>query len=440
MWRRALFAAWVVAPLAIAQPDVKQANEALGTETEPPKGPTSEQQRPEVARDQQKEWPDRLGPAEVVFGDRGNRIGVGLATQLRVSVEHTEQLAGDPEETDVEVEFRRLRVLVGSEFLDGMIQSSFQVNIAPRAFELIDMWVSYRPLRRLGVRAGQFKIPYTRYRAQSFAALSLVDWSPVTRIFGAERQIGFELLDPAPKSSSWQYAAGVFAGPNARGAHAVGITEIYGESPVNRSDLRTGPGITRIHPELVGRVAKNLGAIDTSQNSDSRRGPLRQSFGLSAAWDARPEPREDLTARAAFEWLLKVRGVYFNGVAHAAWFDGAAGTDFGAWGWLAETGYRFDRTWEIAFRFSRSSFSKALRDDAKAYAEEQVGDGSEPGAVQQYALAGRVRHEDELALAGNSYLIGQSLKAQLSGVWSFDETELGRRNVVSAFLQLQFQF
>ena len=55
--------------------------------------------------------------------------------------------------------------MLSSAFLEGRVRSSFQLNITPSSFELIDMWLMYSPADRASIRIGQFKVPYTRYRA-----------------------------------------------------------------------------------------------------------------------------------------------------------------------------------------------------------------------------------------------------------------------------------
>lgn len=384
-----------------------------------------------------EDWPRRLGPAKISIGRGGDRLSLGFAVQLRGSLEQrSDDSVGA---LDGGVELRRLRTSLGSRFLQGKVRSAVQVNLTPSSPELLDAWFMYVPIQQLAVRVGQFKVPYTRYRLQSFAALSLTDWAPTTAMFGAERQIGLELLNPAPGQSTWEYGVGVFTGDNARATHAVGLTETYGGVPTNRSSFQGLEAPARIHPEFIARVAKDFGGIDTATSTDYVGGPLRSSVGLSAAWDARAKHREDLSGRLAIEWLAKLRHAYVNVVGHAGWFDRAR--DAGPWGAMAEVGYRFTRYWEISGRYDGIWLGKRLRNDAAAFAQSAKAAGDrEVTSRDGFALVGRLRSRHELATALSYYIIGHSLKAQLEAAWRAAETDFGRRQMAEARLQLQFQF
>jgi hypothetical protein len=388
--------------------------------------------------DEQPERPRRLGPAQVVVDERGDRLTIGFATQLYARSE--QRFRGPSQEGDVEggIGIRRLRFVLGSWFLQGRIRSSLQLNLSPSALELIDVWILYAPLNALAFRIGQFKTPYTRYRLQSFAALSLSDWSPLTRMFGAERQFGIEILNPDPEDIKWEYGLGVFTGTNVRASHAVGLTEVYGEDPVNRSDLRQYNGPSNLHPEVIGRVARNIGAIDTAANTDIAGGPFRSSIGLSGAIDLQPVAREDLGARVALEWLIKVRHVHINAVGHMGWFGGLP--DMGPWGLLTEIGYRLDRQWELTSRYSRIWIGGRLREDAAAWADEQIGSVSSSEAFRRYARVGTVGAINEVAGALTLYVVGHSFKTQAEAKWQGEETDDGLRQSVVTQLQLQFQY
>ena len=412
----------------------QQADEgSLGTLSEP--GTVNVE---ETIPDAPARWPRRLGPARITIDKAGDSLSLGLATQLLGEGDVAFTGPYQSQGWDGGITINRLRLVMGSRFLDGRVRSSVQLNFAPGALELIDVWFLYAPLPKLALRIGQFKVPYTRYRAQSFAALSLVDWSPVTRMFGSERQIGLEFLNPAPDDLSWEFAAGIFAGTNVRASHGVGLVEEYGETPVNRSDLTSFRVPSSFHPELVGRVAKNFGAIDTAANTDIRGGPFRSSVGLSGAWDTRPVAKEDLTGRIALEWLAKVHHVHINAVGHLGWFGGAA--DIGPWGAMGEVGYRFHRRWELTGRYSWVGIGRRLRDDARAHADEAIRDAMDGDVLAQYALVGRVRSRNELATSASMYVVGHSLKAQIEAAWVGEDTELGWRQSVATRFQLQFQY
>jgi hypothetical protein len=182
-----------------------------------------------------RKLPMRLGPVRIRIGKGDDWIGIGFAAQMEF--EYDQQFAGGGAQKSAQetLEFRRIRTTLSSSFIDGRIRSRFQINLTPSAFELIDMWFAFTRFKFATFRVGQFKIPYDRYRAQSCAALSFIDWSPTTRMFGSERQVGAEMLGIGGFLKA-EYAIGIFSGTNARASHAVGITEVWAcDSPRNGS-------------------------------------------------------------------------------------------------------------------------------------------------------------------------------------------------------------
>jgi hypothetical protein len=396
---------------------------------------------PDVPDD--RKLPMRLGPVRIKIGKTDDWIGVGFATQLQFEYDQQFATAGFPKESTETLQFRRIRTTLSSSFIDGRIRSRFQINLTPSAFELIDMWFAFTRFKFATFRIGQFKIPYDRYRAQSFAALSLVDWAPTTRMFGSERQVGAEMLGIGGFLKA-EYAIGIFSGTNARAAHAVGITEVYGEVPRNPSDFGFGEVVSDFHPELAARAAKNFGKINTDANSDvTGSKELRHSVGVGIAWDARPKATQDLGLRLSAEWLGKIRHVYMNVVSYLAWFKPWEGGKilYGPMGFMAESGYRFSLMWELALRYSVTYLTPWLRSDARSYGEFQIANATDPAAaLEQYGQNGEQTTNNELALAGTSYIIGNSLKVVAEAAWMAQRWETGRRNGFRLNLQLQFLF
>jgi len=390
-----------------------------------------------------RKLPMRLGPVRIKIGKTDDWIGVGFATQLQFEYDQQFEGAGFPKQSIEKLEFRRIRTTLSSSFIDGRIRSRFQINLTPSAFELIDMWFAFTRFKFATFRVGQFKIPYDRYRAQSFAALSLVDWAPTTTMFGSERQVGAEMLGIGGFLKA-EYAIGIFSGTNARASHGVGITEVYGEVPRNASDFGFGEVVSEFHPELVARAAKNFGKINTDTNSDtSGSKELRHSLGFGIAWDARPNATQDLGLRLSAEWLGKIRHIHMNVVSYLAWYKPWQGGKilYGPMGFMAETGYRFSLMWELALRYSMTYLTPWLRSDARSYGVFQIMNATDPAAaMQQYGQNGEQTTTNELALAGTSHIIGNSLKVVAEAAWEAQRWEAGRLNGFRFNLQLQFLF
>lgn len=414
------------------------AGDALSAEpSTTPLGPS------EVDVPEERKLPTRLGPVRIRIGDTEDWIGIGLATQIEFQYSQQLPTAGFPKEGEGVLEFRRIRATLSSSFIEGRIRSRFQINLTPSAFELIDLWFAFTRLKFATFRLGQFKIPFDRYRAQSFAALSFVDWAPTTRMFGSERQIGVEML-ASGGFLGLEYAIGIFTGENARAAHAVGITEVYGEVPQNPSALGTGEVVNEFHPELAGRFAKNFGEINTNTNTDvtgSRK--LRHSLGGGIAGDIRPNATQDLALRLQAEWLGKIRHAHMNFIGYFAWYEPWQGgrIRFGPMGFMGEVGYRFSLLWGLALRYSITYLTPWLRSDARSYGADQILNAEDPAAaLLQFGRNGDQVTNQELALAGTAYIIGDSLKAIAEFAWEAQLWNTGRRNGVRGNLQLQLLF
>ena len=402
----------------------------------------------EAVVDVPEDWtlPTRLGPVRINVGKGNDWIGIGLATQLLFEYDQQFPTGGFPKENTETLQFRRIRLTLSSSFIDGRIQSRFQINLTPSAFELVDMWFSFTRFKFATFRIGQFKIPYDRYRAQSFAALAFVDWAPTTRMFGSERQVGGEVL-ASGGFLNLEYAFGVFSGVNARASQGVGITEVYGEVPQNPSNLGSGEVVSEFHPELVGRVAKNFGEINTDTNSDTLRTKvLRHSVGTGIAWDARPTAIDDLALRLSAEWLGKIRGIHMNVIAYLGWYEPWQGGKIrvGPFGLMAETGYQFNLLWGLALRYSITYITPALRSDSRSYGQAQIMNATDPAqameAMAQYGRNGDQTTNQQLALAGTAYVIGNSLKVVAETVWDTQLWNTGRRNGFGFAMQLQLLF
>lgn len=387
--------------------------------------------------------PTRLGPVRISVGDTDDWVGFGFASQLEFDFDQQLESPGFSKSSSETLQFRRIRLTLSSRFIEGRIRSRFQINTTPSAFELIDLWLAFTRFKFASLRIGQFKIPFDRYRAQSFAVLSFVDWAPTTIVFGSERQLGLEALAEGG-FLELEYALGIFTGVNARASHGIGAIEFYGEVPFNPSELGDGEVVREFHPEIAGRVAKNFGDINTDTNSDVLGTKnLRQSVGFGFAYDARADPIEDLTLRLSLEWLAKISGFDFNVVTYLAWFPPFEGgrIRFGPFGAMGEVGYRFNIMWELAVRYSVTYVTPKLRADARAYGEFQIDNAEDPiDALIQYGRNGDQKTDAELALAATAHIIGNSLKTILQTAWENQRWIDSARNGLRVELQLQFLF
>jgi hypothetical protein len=322
------------------------------------------------------------------------------------------------------------------------------LSTAPGSTELMDVYIDYTLRPSLRARAGQWKIPFTRYRTGSFKDLTLVDWPVATTYFGAERQMGLALHNGYEKTpSGLQYETGLFTGVNARASHAVGLTRLFGEKPLNPSNLADPGPRAQVHPELVAHVAYNLGGIDASTDTDWDGGPLRVSAGVSAAWDLDPDRHADLALRLAPEVLLKllrlsVFGVFYAGFVRTG--DGVADQRLGMLGAMFQASYLFRERLELALRYAIVQNDPDLlqdaRDRARALIAAAADSASRQALEKQYAGVGTIQREHETSAGLNVYLVGRSLKLQTDLSWLAHDTTGGRTHDIRFRTQLQLAF
>lgn len=302
--------------------------------------------------------PPAAGASLVRLGDDATGLTLGGAAQLRF----TASSAARPV-----AELRRLRFVAKGRAFDGRLAALVQLSTTPASFELVDWWAAWRFGPWLTLRAGAFKVPFTKHRARSFLDLPLVEWAVVPTHFGAERQWG--VMAHGGARDGWVYAAGVFTGVNSRGVFARGLADVYGQPSPNPSDLRAFQPPAAVHPEVVVRVGHESKDVDALVPSDARGGGLRHAVSLSAAWDARPVRGVDFPLRGAAEVLLQWNHLFLDVVVAVGTFaDATGGLGLASVGENVEAGWRFTPTWEVTGRFSRVDVAQAARDDARALA------------------------------------------------------------------------
>lgn len=379
-----------------------------------------------------KAWPDRIGPFGIADASGRFSLDVGLAVQLQLQV--TDKEASDGErDTETQILLRRVRPTLKGTLLTKDLSWYLHLSTAPGSIELMDFYMDYSFSPYLQVRVGQHKIPFTRYRTQSFKNLTFVDWSLVTKAFGAERQMGLTLHDGYEKPQRWEYALGLYTGNNARASHGLQLAPVYGEKVVNPSDL-TGPSLpASFHPEIVAHAAYNSEGMDISTDTDWQGGPIRVHAGFSFTWDARPDAFEDLTLRLAPEVLVQLYHVSAMALLYLG-FGPDEGMDSGVdpvrlsmLGAVAQTSVLLFKRFEVSLRYAMMTYSDDIlseaRDRAAALIANAKDETSKKALTSQYKNAGSVNTEHEATVGFNVYIIGQSLKLRTDLGWKVQMLE-----------------
>jgi len=372
-------------------------------------------------------------------------LAIGFAGQVQTELLVKDAGGDDPVDSVIPL-LRRIRLVLLGSFLTKRLKYYLQVSTAPKSLEIIDFFLEYRLHRHLRLRAGQYKIPFTRHREGSFKSLTFVDWSILVPAFGSERQMGVHLHNDGAGPAGLFYAFGVFTGQNARRAHARLYARTWGESLPNPSDLTDPAPLEGFHPEVVARLAYKLGDIDFRQDTDFKGGGLRLAVALGLTWDLDPTLYLDQTLRGAAEVLVKARSASL----HAALYLATAREEdrfsqrFAMVGGLVQASYLIRRRWEVAMRYAVVHFDQRLLDDARRRAGDLIDAETDPvarAALQsQYDQAGTIAREHEVTVGLNLYLAHNDLKVQLDVSWLGHERAAGLVHDVRSRLQIQLAF
>ncbi len=389
-----------------------KANPAVGSDTR-----TAEEEN--AKSNAKKEWPDKIGPFEVQSKDKRHSLRLGLAVQLLFRVDNKDMGADADRENTVYAEARRVRPSLRGSLVDGLFEFYLHLNTSPNTLDLLDCYLNYNPHPYTQIRVGQWKIPFTRYRIQSFKRLTLVDWAITSKTFGAERQIGLAVHSGLEKPQRIDYAFGIFSGMNARSSHALGVATLTGEEIVSSSNLAEPGPKMEIHPELVARIGYNHNGIDVARDTDFHGGPFRFHVGVSSAYDLNADEELDFTARLAPEFLMKAYGFSLFLAGYLGWGERSMANEnpeLAVIGGLAQASYLFIKRVELAVRYSAVHNMDDFLRDSRLRADSLIAAADDPkeadDLTKQYKKVGSVKNEHEATFGINVYIVGESLKWQ----------------------------
>jgi hypothetical protein len=377
---------------------------------------------------------DKIGPFELAGPDGNSKIRLQFVGQLKMQYDGLDADRIKGRKSGLYTEARRIRLSLGGSVLKPQVSYKLQLSFAPHSLELMDIYFNYALRPCIQIQYGQFKVPFTRYRMQSFQRLAFVDWSIVTNYFGAERQMGLLFHNGYAKAHNFTYAVGAFTGYNARASHTVGLPAIFGESTPNPSDLSDPASSQRIHPELVGHVSYNSEGMELEVDTDEKAGNLRYAVAGSVTWDNDPVRFHDFKSRGAAELSIKYRGVSFFGVGYIVYVDdiGSCDTEPGMTGWQLQSACRIKPWIETSLRYAFVDMKDIITD----YAIEMSMDDSTSSKYNYVRLS----EEKELAAGINFYIIGHSLKIQndyIHRIKNFRDGKI-RDNIYRSQLQVAF--
>ncbi len=257
-----------------------------------------------------------------------------------------------PAPVDPSAQVRRLRVAAWARWPHRELDLYLQLGFAAGDLEpdlpvpLRDAVLTWAPLRDLGVRLGQGKVPYNLERMVSSAALQFVDRSATNAALNLDRDVGLQLFSED------------LGGLDGRIAYTVGVFNGDGR---NRDLEGTGLlSVARVELRPFGAFDDDRAQVDLL----GRQGPPRAALGLAVARNARTLRERSTTGavmdvpvtfdHAAVDLVVKAGGWSLHGelLGRRAAEGTAAAADRSGWGYTAMTGLLIGGKIEPALRWA----------------------------------------------------------------------------------------
>ncbi|PKK82678.1 MAG: hypothetical protein CVT49_12425 [candidate division Zixibacteria bacterium HGW-Zixibacteria-1] len=366
-----------------------------------------------------------IGPFEISNKDKTATMKIQFTAQLRMEYFNKDMGGSKEREDKLTMEARRIRLSLSGVLGTPNLSYGSQLSFAPNSLELMDIYGNYSYCPCSQFRFGQFKVPFTEYRQESFGNLVMADWSILTKYFGAERQMGFAVHNGYRDVEGWGYVLGVFTGVNARASHGIGVPMIYGEERPNPSDLADPGSKAEFHPELFAKGTYYY----KPENSE-----LNVKAAFSGAWDIEPADYQDFSIRLAPELVMDYNRFKFNGIGYLGFVDflDPEITRLSVTGLLLELTVKVNERIDLSARYSRLDIRDYILDDAHNradsiiaaasayYYEYPIGLGPDyiESIQKQYGSVGKLDSEDEYTVGMVYKLIGHQLKIQNDFTWT----------------------
>jgi hypothetical protein len=360
-----------------------------------------------VARlsDEQPKTGYRIGRGFNWTSADGNfKLTIGGRLQVRFTYHAVDNDPDTNDEDEPDFDVARARVWLRGHAFGKDLKYKFQFDIAGdeadtsvgsssnRLTELKDAYIEWAKYKAFIVRAGQFKVPYSRQQLTSSGAQQFVDRSGVDRDFARGRNPGLMVFGKAggEKQDMFEYYAGAFDGE--------------GENKDNNDE-----GLL-----WVGRVAVNpLGAVKYSQSDIEGTEDFIFAVGFNAFLH-----QDDNHVNAGDDWAMGGdiaafwKGFFATFELHYLERENPGGADLDALGWFGQIGYFVvPEVFEIAFRATEVDFDNST---------------------------GRTARREFLVAAGY-FMHGHNLKIQADFGWVEDHFATTSDNVDELRLRFQFQ-
>ncbi len=300
---------------------------------------------------------------EARFGEGITIKGDDLSVQLRARAQVRATLTRPGEDAaalEPSAAIRRMRLNLNVKNPSRDLQFIVQLGLAPQDMEpdllipVRDATLIWTPLRDLGVKFGQHKVPFNRERVVSSGSLQFVDRSITNAELNLDRDVGIQLFsdDLFGLGERLGYQVGVYNGDGRNrfvGNDGLLYVAHVDVRPLGAfADLRSQGDLDR---EAGPRLALGAGV---ARNADTVRARSTTSDTLPLAFTYE---------HAAADVVFKGHGLSLHGEVlyreadkgtHVQDVDGVTvtTTSRSAWGWSAMGGYVLGGRWEPVARYA----------------------------------------------------------------------------------------
>lgn len=300
------------------------------------------------------------------IGDGSNLVHISARVQARFTYTGLEQTS-DTETFAIQ----RGKIAIDGFTLDKLIKYKFQMNMATRNRatttsvctnaactataaavttestsglpQLEDFWVDYVPKEYVGLRVGQFKVPFLMQQLTSSGRQQFVDRSLATGFFDFGYDLGAALHGDLFERKL-NYSVFVMNGD--------------GVNTINRNQSVLAGA--RFEVPLLGEYKASESDVDNSQEQNLGFGvayAFNQGLGSFANGSI---PADTKTSHGTFDLGYKFKGFSFQGAGMLQRTHGE--NELTNWGYNAQVGYFLvPKTFEVALRTDAAIFSNAIR-------------------------------------------------------------------------------
>ncbi len=296
-------------PADLGEPDAEPGGDEAAAGAEDEEVEAEEIGGPEIDRGE--------GVTEVGFADGFFIKAAGGKYTLRVSggVQPAATLTRTtgPRDWTGAFSVRRARLALDGNLHGKALRYGLQLDAGGGVVSAQDLYLDVALGRRLWLRAGQWKRPFSRQQLTPYHRLELGERALTDAVFGAGRDLGVAVHNDPGRASGLEWAVGVFNGTGA----APWLGGTVATDPATGAGTITDGGLTNVPRELapavVARVGLAEGGGDGYSEADLEGGPLRWGVAASA-WLEGDLDRDDASSqRVQLDYHVKVAGFASTG-------------------------------------------------------------------------------------------------------------------------------